>query len=344
MSGKRRGYALPSILSNIRNAGRASTSSHHAGSSNIPRTGSSPEMRSLVLEYETSPTSESNNNPNSINCSKSNKMPKRPYNSHSNVNNTGISSRISRLMEKGPIMLERHRDNFRKNRRRMRIGNGRGGEQGFAVELPPRVLVYTIIIFFVLPLMSGCFFLIRTIFFGSLREDELHPLHKKVPRARVRHGDTNGNGVSSSSSSQIDNVDPIAAVDIPGQSGGEELGNILDPLNAATANDPQGSEEMNQESPVITGSGTGSAEQDSLQQQLIPDTVPVVTVGLSNVTMTVKNATLTTTNLPTGIVDQVITVNNTGVGQDTIGRESPASSASAIDATNVQTSTESNLN
>lgn len=39
-------------------------------------------------------------------------------------------------------------------------------------------------VFIILPLLMGSFFLARTVIFGSLKEDEEHPLHKKMPRIR----------------------------------------------------------------------------------------------------------------------------------------------------------------
>lgn len=52
-------------------------------------------------------------------------------------------------------------------------------DQGFHVQLPSKFLVYTILIFIVLPLVLGSIFLIKQLLFGTLKEDEFHHLRKK---------------------------------------------------------------------------------------------------------------------------------------------------------------------
>lgn len=52
-------------------------------------------------------------------------------------------------------------------------------DQGFQVNLPPRFILYTILIFIVLPLVIGSIFLTKQLLFGTLKEDEFHHLRKK---------------------------------------------------------------------------------------------------------------------------------------------------------------------
>lgn len=52
-------------------------------------------------------------------------------------------------------------------------------DQGFHVQLPSKFLIYTILIFIVLPLVLGSIFLIKQLLFGTLKEDEYHHLRKK---------------------------------------------------------------------------------------------------------------------------------------------------------------------
>ena len=73
-------------------------------------------------------------------------------------------------------MFERNKNRFQRRER--------GRRRGFQVDLPPKFILYTIFVFIVLPLILGSFFLMRQVFFESLKEDESHPLHKKQPRLR----------------------------------------------------------------------------------------------------------------------------------------------------------------
>lgn len=72
---------------------------------------------------------------------------------------------------------------FDKGRSRIRSrSSNKRSKRGFKVDLPPKFLLYTIFVFIVFPLILGGFFLVKQILFGSLQEDETHPLHKKKPR------------------------------------------------------------------------------------------------------------------------------------------------------------------
>lgn len=86
---------------------------------------------------------------------------------------------MTRLFERVQAM-----EVFQKNKQRIRRLRQRNRGRGFKVDLPPKFLMYTIFIFIILPLLLGSFFLARTVLFGSLKEDESHPLHKKQPHLR----------------------------------------------------------------------------------------------------------------------------------------------------------------
>ena len=60
------------------------------------------------------------------------------------------------------------------------------GRSRFAVNIPSRLVFYLIVIFFLIPLVLGFLLLIRALFFG-LKEDDQHPLHKKIPTSHIRH-------------------------------------------------------------------------------------------------------------------------------------------------------------
>ena len=83
---------------------------------------------------------------------------------------------------------------FERNRNRFRGRRERGRGRGFKVDLPPKFIIYTIFIFIILPLVLGSFFLIKQVLFGSLKEDESHPLHKKPLRFRSNPNTTQVDG------------------------------------------------------------------------------------------------------------------------------------------------------
>lgn len=72
----------------------------------------------------------------------------------------------------------RKRTNHKKEKRR-------GGRSGFAVNIPSRLIFHVIIIFFLIPLLLGMMLLVRALFF-RLKEDETHPLHKKLPHSSLK--------------------------------------------------------------------------------------------------------------------------------------------------------------
>ena len=55
----------------------------------------------------------------------------------------------------------------------------------FAVNVPTRLIFHLIIVFFLIPLVLGTALLIRALFFG-LKEDDEHPLHKKIPKSHLK--------------------------------------------------------------------------------------------------------------------------------------------------------------
>ncbi len=133
---------LPSILSNIRNAGR---------SSNMYQKN---EVQPLMVDSGAETSS--------------------PPPSHSNTIRRNKS--MTQLFERVQAM-----EVYQKGRQRIRRLGQRNRARGFQVDLPPKFLVYTIMVFIILPLLLGSFFLARTILFEGLKEDASHPLHKKQP-------------------------------------------------------------------------------------------------------------------------------------------------------------------
>ncbi len=76
----------------------------------------------------------------------------------------------------------------------------------FAVNVPTRLIVHLIIVFFLIPLTLGTFFLIRALFFG-LKEDEDHPLHKKIPKSRLKTKTPKQTEINSGIGRESHNVD-----------------------------------------------------------------------------------------------------------------------------------------
>jgi len=189
MSDKVKGKALPSFLSNIRNAGRASAAT--SGPMGMGgRNTSFNEMRPLMMELETDLESSPR---------RSQSQSQSQYNKRLN-NLTATSQNFSRFV-KDKLKKGTARGRRRKNR-----------DQGFAVQLPPKVLVYTIVIFFVLPLLMGSIFVVRAVFFGELKEDEMHPLHKKAKLSHVpvvKHDNDNDNDNPSGDPIDIANIENI---------------------------------------------------------------------------------------------------------------------------------------
>jgi hypothetical protein len=65
----------------------------------------------------------------------------------------------------------------------------KGSRSRFKVDVPTRLIFHLIIFFFFIPLTIGTLLLIRALFFG-LKEDEEHPLHKKLPHShKIPHND-----------------------------------------------------------------------------------------------------------------------------------------------------------
>lgn len=77
-------------------------------------------------------------------------------------------------------------DRFKFAKKEKRIGRSQ-----FAVNIPTKWIIHLIVIFFLIPLSLGFFFLIRALFFG-LKEDDAHPLHKKLPKSHLRSDQSDG--------------------------------------------------------------------------------------------------------------------------------------------------------
>eukprot|EP00558_Chaetoceros_sp_UNC1202_P007014 CAMPEP_0197242040 /NCGR_PEP_ID=MMETSP1429-20130617/7897_1 /TAXON_ID=49237 /ORGANISM="Chaetoceros sp., Strain UNC1202" /LENGTH=371 /DNA_ID=CAMNT_0042701979 /DNA_START=54 /DNA_END=1169 /DNA_ORIENTATION=- len=176
-NGKSSSTPLPSMLSNIRNVGRAAVLDQPSN-----------EARPLI-QMKTSPSVGNLTSP-PFNISRSASGSPRPSRSGGAEPGTpGIrnSNQVQLFMDriKASSLFQRNRDRLRfRQRPRLR-------RRGFAVNIPDRMVLYTILIFFVFPLFFGMFFLFRQVLFGSLKEDEMHPLHKKEPHF---HPDAIGNG------------------------------------------------------------------------------------------------------------------------------------------------------
>jgi hypothetical protein len=84
---------------------------------------------------------------------------------------------------------------------RTRFSNSRNKKRNkksrFAVDIPPRLIFHLIIVFFLIPLTLGMLFVIKALVFG-LKEDEQHPLHKKLPQSHhvVKHLTLDEHGVN----------------------------------------------------------------------------------------------------------------------------------------------------
>mmetsp|Transcript_3241 Transcript_3241/g.4730 ORF Transcript_3241/g.4730 Transcript_3241/m.4730 type:complete len:286 (-) Transcript_3241:77-934(-) len=100
------------------------------------------------------------------------------------------TSKFIDLLKSGSSWDDRTR--FGRNKKEKKI------RDRFAVNIPNRLIFHLIIIFFLIPLTLGMMLLIRALFFG-LKEDEEHPLHKKLPHSHIR-GSNNSVGVVSSPS------------------------------------------------------------------------------------------------------------------------------------------------
>lgn len=145
--GKGKPAPLPSILSSIRNAGRAQIYQQQQ------------EVQPLMIDTESHSQSQS------------------PSFLRRNKSMTRIFERVQSMQ-----LFENNKKRFRKLRSRNFNRN-----RGFKVDLPPKFLLYTIFVFIILPLLLGAFFLVRTVLSGELKEDEEHPLHKKHPHFRARN-------------------------------------------------------------------------------------------------------------------------------------------------------------
>ena len=104
--------------------------------------------------------------------------PSSTYDKSSSSSDTK-SSTVSKIMDQLKLSSSWD-DKFRFSRAHHRREKKRIRSR-FAVNVPTRLIVHLIVVFFLIPLTLGTFFLIRALFFG-LKEDEDHPLHKKIPK------------------------------------------------------------------------------------------------------------------------------------------------------------------
>lgn len=135
---------LPSILAQMRNATRSMTTQTDERSSRF-NTNNANETRSLI----DTPTSR-------------NQIP-----SYSRSSSTAVQRLLNLLNSSGKPYSRSKKSKYSKL------------DQGFQVNLPPRFILYIILIFIVLPLVIGSIFLTKQLLFGTLKEDEFHHLRKK---------------------------------------------------------------------------------------------------------------------------------------------------------------------
>jgi len=177
-------------------------------------------------------------------------------------------------------LFEKHKHRFQRRDKKNR------GKRGFTVEVPPKILLYTIFVFIILPLLLASFFLVRLIFFGSPKEDELHPLHKKQPHLR---GHNNGTEVdvpvvvdpALPTHHEMNNItEALLNIDEAEKVDEEDLGDI-DIDIATNANIIENPVELKEEVENGTDSGAdadvlvGDAQEDKLGTGMEPNTANV---------------------------------------------------------------------
>jgi len=94
------------------------------------------------------------------------------------------SNSVARMMEKLQTVSNWDEGKFRLSKSK---SEKKKTKSHFAVNIPTRMMVHVMIIFFLIPLLLGLLMVAKALFFG-LKEDEQHPLHKKLPRSHLRTG------------------------------------------------------------------------------------------------------------------------------------------------------------
>ena len=137
------------------------------------------EMRPLTSNNDTSSTSMFRNiSPTTIHPSSLSTLPTTaPTKSSPTVSYLIDKLKSTKSWDDNVKFSNRHRKEKKKIRSR------------FAVNVPTRLIFHLIIVFFLIPLVLGSIFLIRALFFG-LKEDDEHPLHKKIPKSHLKGSKT----------------------------------------------------------------------------------------------------------------------------------------------------------
>lgn len=170
---------LPSILAQMRNATR-SISMANPNASGITSTNESRGLVEPSSSFIKSPSSYSKQ----------------------------ASSAVSRLLS---VLNSSSRTNLKSKKQKSSKFDHR-----FHVTLPQNFLIYTILVFIVLPLTIGSIFLIKQLLFGIVREDETHHLRKKEvvhlrPSAEtVENVSSNVNSTVNFAEKDKNTVDPIS--------------------------------------------------------------------------------------------------------------------------------------
>lgn len=110
----------------------------------------------------------------------------RPLTSSSSSARSSVNNLIERL--KSTTKWD-DRVKFGRSRKEKKKSRSR-----FAVNVPTRLIFHLIIVFFLIPLVLGTALLIRALFFG-LKEDDEHPLHKKIPKSHLKTTSTAKNQI-----------------------------------------------------------------------------------------------------------------------------------------------------
>jgi len=197
---KRKNLPLPSMLSNLRNVGRSSIYQQEP-------TRASPRYEIQPLMIESSPPAATNN------ITSARRIGNHVYRFFDNVQNMPV--------------FERNKNKFRRRER--------GRRKGFKVDLPPKFIIYTILIFIVLPLILGSFFLVMQLS-GSLKEDESHPLHKKQLRFRSNTNSTQVDGQNANFTETTTHLEsPVNATHKVEDSISSEYDYVVVPITNVTA-------------------------------------------------------------------------------------------------------------
>ncbi len=119
------------------------------------------------------------------------------------------SSTVSKIIERlKSTKVWDDRLKFARNRKERRKNRSQ-----FAVNVPTRLIFHLIIVFFLIPLTLGVALLIRALFFG-LKEDDAHPLHKKLPKSHLKKASAATATTVDFTSSEGDDASADASADV----------------------------------------------------------------------------------------------------------------------------------